>query len=288
MKIAVIGAGPAGLTLARALEGEVVVYERERSLASKPCSWVVLDTGEVPLRRREILFKIKRYRIFLDGRLIHELESKRPFAYVIDKREFLERLAEGLEVRMGFYAMIKGNAVISNGREEKYDAVYDARGYQALDPSDTALAIQYETDYRAEEDTLNTYFFSDITGYAWVFPGPYGARIGIGGKAGYDELVGRLKKLLLGNVVKYGVARVSMGGLKVSKYKVGEAAGAVMPITGEGIRPSIVHARLIARGNDVTKSALYRAISAQVEVMREAEGTGRPGEVISKVFIGNK
>ncbi|WP_238026787.1 NAD(P)/FAD-dependent oxidoreductase [Metallosphaera javensis (ex Hofmann et al. 2022)] len=284
MKIAVVGAGPAGLFLARNLKEDVVVYEREKRLGTKPCSWVVLSSVEDLLLRNEILFKITGYRIFLDNKLIHEVHSSEPFAYIIDKPRFLERLSEGVEIRWE-KGEIRGNEV--NGI--RYDLVVDARGYQALS-HDTVQAIQYDTTYHAEENVLNSYFYSDFVGYGWVFPGPHGARIGIGGEAPFTVLRERLNSLLAGEKVSYGVARISMGGLKLGNA-VGEAGGAVFPITGEGIRPSLMHAELVARriaGEevDLRNSSLFRIMNAHLKVVEEARKREKPGEYVSKVFMG--
>ncbi len=113
--IGIIGAGPAGLTLANQLKEDVVVYEREKDLAVKPCSWVVLYNG-IKFRKNEILFKIRKYRIYLDNKLIHEVQSDAPFAYIIDKKRFLERLSDGINIIFNSYAVIHKNKVISNGK----------------------------------------------------------------------------------------------------------------------------------------------------------------------------
>jgi flavin-dependent dehydrogenase len=283
--IGIIGAGPAGLTLGNQLKEDVVVYEREKDLAVKPCSWVVLSNG-IKFRKNEILFKIRKYRIYLDNKLIHEVQSDAPFAYIIDKKRFLERLSDGINIIFNSYAVIHKNKVISNGKEITYDKIFDARGYQALPASFTVPAIQYDTDFKAEEDTLNSYFFSDFIGYGWVFPGKYGAKIGIGGDKNFKVLLDRLSYLLKGRKINYGVARISISGLKHSG--VGEAAGAVFPITGEGIRASIIHAKLISKNEDVSKSSLYRIIKEQINIINEAKKRKKPGEYISRVFVGKK
>ncbi|MCH1772140.1 MULTISPECIES: NAD(P)/FAD-dependent oxidoreductase [Metallosphaera] len=284
MKVGIVGAGPAGLFLAQKLGEDAVVYERERRLGVKPCSWVVLSSIEDLITQDEILFKITGYRIFLDNKLIHEVHSKEPFAYIIDKPRFLERLSEGVEIKWE-RGVIKGDEI--NG--VKYDVIVDARGYQALS-QDTVLATQYDTTYHAEENVLNSYFYSDFVGYGWVFPGPHGARIGIGGEAPFHVLRERLNSILAGEKVGYGVARISMGGLRQGNF-VGEAGGAVFPITGEGIRPSLMHAelmyrKLVGEDVDVRNSSLFRIMNAHLKVVEEARKSERPGEYVSRVFMG--
>jgi len=286
MKIGIVGAGPAGLTLAKYLDADV--YEREKELAVKPCSWVVLSTDEIKLRRDEILFKIRKYRIYLDYKLIHEVNSNEPFAYIIDKKKFLERLSDGVNVMFNSYAIIHKNKIIVNGKEITYDKIIDARGYQALPPSFTVPAIQYDTDFKTEEDTLNSYFFSDFVGYGWIFPGKYGAKIGIGGDTSFNVLLDRLNYLLKGKKLNYGVARISISGLKPYTRRVGESAGAVFPITGEGIRASIIHARLIGKHRKITSSRLYKIISIQTNIINNAKRSKKPGEEISRIFLGKK
>ncbi|AWR96979.1 NAD(P)/FAD-dependent oxidoreductase [Acidianus sulfidivorans JP7] len=285
MRVGIVGAGPAGLTFARFFD-DAEVYEREKYFAVKPCSWVVLSTDEINFKKEEILFKIKRYRIYLDNKLVHELESDEPFAYIINKRKFLERLAEGINVKFNSYAKIHNNKIISGGNEKNYDLVIDARGYQALDQSLTVPAIQYETDYHTEDDTLNAYFYSDFIGYGWVFPSESGAKIGIGGNTNFNLLFSRLEKLMHGHKLMKGIARISMSGLR--DYGIGEAAGAVFPITGEGIRSSVIHARLVAEKQDIKKTYLYKIISQQMKIIESAKKSQFPGKEIVKIFVGQR
>ncbi|EZQ12170.1 hypothetical protein CM19_00095 [Candidatus Acidianus copahuensis] len=126
---------------------------------------------------------------------------------------------------------------------------------------------------------------------AGFFPGPQGSRIGIGGDAPFQVLNERLNYLLKGEKLSYGVARISIGGIREGSY-VGEAGGAVFPITGEGIRPSIMHAYLMSKvikgesPNIIKSSILNKIINAHLDFINKAKNTEHPGSKIVQIFMG--
>lgn len=104
MKISVIGAGPAGLSLAWFLKGtrhEVTVYEGLNDVGLKPCAWGLISGIEnlIPISKEAIISEIKGFRIYLDDKLVHDIRTSNKLGYIINKPVFLKSLAEKIEVK---------------------------------------------------------------------------------------------------------------------------------------------------------------------------------------------
>lgn len=266
MRIGIIGAGPSGLALARLLfdKGyDVHVYEAHKRFATKPCGWgfPTLDPDEAVYSVfseaiKSAIWKYKGYDVYLDDEILFHSRD-RLLGYIIDKEEFLDRLSQGINVDMGSPARYEGKGVI-RGRvgERRYDLVVIAGGFPSQPKNlEKILAIQVivKAPSIEEPEIPELRFYSDLVGYAWIFPeGEKSARIGVGGFASREELEKILKHVLRkradiyrGDVVKREGAQVTVSGVdwdaveSRDPYYVGEAAGFVLPATGEGIRPSI-------------------------------------------------
>jgi len=305
MKIAIIGAGPAGLSLARYLvdhgfEKEVQVFEAQKDLAIKPCGWGLPDISRdneiadiMKIALKHVLWEYSGYRVFLDGELLFENKSRRVLGYIIDKREFLKSLSEGVELELNSAAkyLERGKVLIRNKEVAKYDIVVNAGGFYSQKTSIEKIpAIQYHIENKFSEPEIpELYFNSHLVGYAWFFPeSGKRARIGIGGYASLKDLENILREIILSreelrkaSLIKREGAMVTVGGIveKLAKerdpYHIGEALGAVMPATGEGIRPSIYTALALYRSirygidyfNELRKIYLYRAIMLQRKIL---------------------
>jgi digeranylgeranylglycerophospholipid reductase len=259
-RILVAGAGPGGLSCAywAAREGlEVVVYEKEKELADKPCGELIpeqtLDYTPFDAGASWILNRIERGNIYYKGEYMKELIAPSLIGYTIDKRGFLEELrdeaeAQGAEVRMGQ----KLGYDMATGMD--YDLLVDATGYHRT------LARSGGFNYRNQRlaPTLQAYCTGKVgdgathlnltdTGYSWAFPRGDLVNFGFGGflpkkglYAGFQENMdffglklpkGQAPRVTL-DLVGGPVKNVRRGNMAV----VGEAAGAVMSTTGEGIR----------------------------------------------------
>ncbi len=268
MKIIIAGAGPAGLTFAyhAALRGlNVKVYEARKILAFKPCGEVFVKDAFLALpfkpdyRYKWILSEIKSVKIYYNGEYFKTFPSPlKERGLIINKRQFLQDLAdlavkEGAKIEMDHF--YKPNS-------EDADLIVDATGYLRLSANISKETYRnYKTipvmrDYAEsngilEEGQLVLDFLDK--GYFWIFP--YGKKtynVGIGGFYEGDEL----KKIYEKKLKDYDLkiikgtrqgASVSVGGVidnqRIGKYYIiGEAAGFVMPTTGEGIRFSILSA----------------------------------------------
>ncbi len=282
MKVGVIGGGPSGLAIARMLSDrgyEVYVYEAHRSFAVKPCGWgyPTLDSDE---KKYEVfseavkasLWVFKGYNVYLNDDLLFH-SDKQILGYIIDKRQFLESLSQGVEVERGSPARYLGGGLI-RGRSgvKRFDIVIIAGGFPAQPRRlDRILAVQAIIRSPRIEDAEipELRFYSDLVGYAWVFPeGEKTARVGVGGYASRETLekilgmvIKKRQDLAKGEVVKIEGAEVTVSGVdwdlarSRDPFYVGEALGYTMPVTGEGIRPAIWSS--IALFNAIEKGSSY-------------------------------
>jgi len=131
-------------------------------------------------------------------------------------------------------------------------------------------------------------------GYLWIFPfNDRAAHVGVGGLTSYSELVHILETFLKSdyrfrniNVTRRYVGLVSIDGVRKEYISfnypvIGEALGTVLPLTGEGIRPSIISAwclvEAIRRGDWrlylklLKKTGVIRSIVFQKKVLKYIE-----------------
>ncbi|QIW23351.1 NAD(P)/FAD-dependent oxidoreductase [Sulfolobus sp. S-194] len=284
MDIGIIGAGPAGLALAWFLKGtkyNVTVYEGLNDVGLKPCAWGLISGIEdyVPITKEAIISEIKGFRIYLDDKLVHDIRVNKKLGYIINKPIFLSNIAEKVEVKYNTKIIEKDSEYFTTeGTKIIADKMIYANGHYSLPKDNTIPAIQYVTDYQIDKEIVEFYFYNDLLGYAWIFPDENGSKIGIGGWADISFLKERIKKILKGKILNFHGARVSDFGILEERLNgrfIGEALGTVYPLTGEGIRPSIISAKILADSllneknfeREFKKSKLYWTIQTQAKVV---------------------
>lgn len=296
----VIGAGPAGAVFtylaSRKLNVDVVVYEMLGKPGLKACGWGLIRSveeyvGAVP--RKYVLNKIKGFKIYVDNVEVVKYVSHRTFAYMIDRPGLMEYYASYGRLRLGEKTHLE--RILRD--YPRYLPVI-ASGYMwRTRLRRLILGVEYLVDnVRIDEpEYFEVYTWLGFAGYLWVFPfSDRVAHVGIGGVAGYNELVERLN-LFIGSDPRFRGSRirsrlvgyVSIDGVREeyidSTYPViGEAMGAVLPLTGEGMRPSMVSAwslvEALRRGNwrsyvDLFKrTGIPRLISLQQKMFNYIEG----------------
>jgi flavin-dependent dehydrogenase len=322
--ITIIGAGPSGLTFAyHALKNNinVKIYEGRKTFAFKPCGEALAgDALEVlsfklGYRYKWMLSDMRYVKLYYNG--IYYRTIKSPFGekgFIINKREFLQNLADIVEKEGGKIFM--GN--FYKGKEENADLIIDSSGYLTFSRSYAREVYKKEyrlipviRDYAESNDLLEEgYLLIDLLdkGYFWIFP--YGKdqyNVGIGGL--YDG--NTLKKIYEKKIKQFGLklikntrqgASVSIGGL-ISKrnfgkyYIIGEAAGYVMPTTGEGIRFSIFSAYEFFNPKENYVRNLSKRIQFNAKLLRLAININsrlksklieRAPEDLILVFLGEK
>ena len=288
----IIGAGPAGAATAWVLGKagyKVLVLEALPRPGAKPCGRGIPDTGDlpVPLPRECILQDVRRARLLVDG--IEAFDIERLRGVIVDRTCMVEALVleygGGIVTRApvnlkSLRAILPGGAmrlprertIVATGhahyRGEKIEAVQDI--------------------YEGEAgDTLEIFFDTELVGYYWIFPaGPGRVEVGVGGYAPVSRLT-RLLDLFAEKAKRQGLrlsrrlkregARIAVGGVDVEAVKgtppsIGEAAGFVLPLTGEGIRPSMISGAVtgnaIARGQRPDEPLLEHEIASSIRLQR--------------------
>jgi flavin-dependent dehydrogenase len=314
-RAAVVGGGPAGLALAWFLKGtkyDVKVYEALDQPGRKPCAWGVMEGVEkmLPISKERIVSEIRGFKIYLNNKLIHDIRTNRTLGYIIDKPSMLRDVAEKVDVSYSSKVVVRDGKYFVNDKPIDADEVIFASGHYSLPKDFTIPAIQYLTNAKVDMEVVEFYFYSDLLGYAWVFPEQGGAKIGIGGYAPVEALKEKLAPMVNDKPLRllHG-ARVSDGGVIDDRLNdsIGEAAGCVYAMTGEGIRPSILSAKIRAdsmlEGKDFPsqfkKSNLYWTLQVHADIVKRVKRgdaslsgfsrvlTKADPELVLKVALGN-
>ncbi|QKR00479.1 NAD(P)/FAD-dependent oxidoreductase [Metallosphaera tengchongensis] len=287
MKLAIVGGGPAGISLGWFLRGtkiDATVYEGLDDVGKKPCAWGLLKgiENQIDIPKESIYSEIKGFRIFLDGKLISEVRERERLGYIVDKPMFLRKLGEKIDLRLNSKVVVKDGVLTVNGKQEQADKVIFATGHYSLGKDVTIPAVQYITDLNYDPEMVDMYFYSDLLGYGWIFPDPKGAKIGVGGYGSVDFIKEKLKTITKGKVLGFHGARVSDFGVleeRLNGSYIGEALGTVYAVTGEGIRPSIMSAKIMANAlledkdfsKEFKRSKLYWSLQIHAKVIKEAK-----------------
>lgn len=269
--VRVAGAGPAGLTYAirKRLEGfDVEVYEAEGRVGVKPCGEAFMGDSllKLPLPRPDveehILGEVKEVRMVAPSLGLGlglgggELVLK-AVGYMVDKPGLLGAMvehAEALGVRVHYNTWVnpEGGYVDATGW---LGAVRrrGRRGGVRVRVAPVQRVYTHRGGGEVDDGELYVEFDPDGAGYFWVFP--YGDKYnaGFGGLYSGSEVKLRLAHYLkkhglevcgraegAGIVVSGPIP--SSGSGRGSALSLGEAAGWVNPLLGEGNRPAVYHA----------------------------------------------
>ena len=282
--IHIVGVGPAGASLAYYLKDEFKVrgYEMRKSSGAKPCAWAVPRSLKkyIKIPEEAILNEIHGQKIYLNNELLGENYQRLPQGYILNKPAFIKWLLDGVDVKLG--KPIKFKEQEPELRTRDGDIAVIATGSIFHNESKWKfLTYQYILkDAKIEDDVIEIRFYTDFVGYIWVFPRENKANVGIGGFLSHDELKARLDSFIKNDerfrytkIERKEGAHIYAGGIKGELYNfkypvIGEALGAVYPLTGEGIRPSII-----------SSYAFYRSIKYGKSLREEFEKTGIPQQI---------
>ncbi len=271
----VIGAGPAGAAAASILAKRgfnVTVYEANSRLGSKPCGRGIPSMGDLPVRvpRDTIVRKINGAVLYVDNMRVFDIERNLN-GVIVDKEAMLEAIISesGANLVKGAIYKRSKNLIRIGG---KYIEIKNGllAGGHSFYPGETINAIQYRLKSRKFEylDKLIIYFDTKLIGYYYIFPNEGNeADVGVGGYASFNHLKSLLEKFIKSNEVTKGSqrlklegARIAVGGINLKTINgltiIGEAAGYVLPLTGEGIRPSIISGAVAAKAIIESKNPL--------------------------------
>ena len=255
MKIAVVGAGVAGSTLCFLLGRygyRVDIYDITDRY-TKPCGEVfptktmdIISKSKIP--RPELVGRINSFQFYIDRgsriELVKSFYSKKTVWYSINKSAWIDSLREECYM-LQTKPIGNPSKLYNNG----YSLVIDARG--PFSSIGTKIVV-WRAYVKPFIDSAIFVFKNKMLGFIWAFPHGDVMNIG-GGFVGINDpkkyTVSVLEKILgeLNMSIrdeKYSIITVSpkIELLRNRVVNVGEAAGLIMSLGGEGIRPAVLSA----------------------------------------------
>ncbi|ACB39566.1 NAD(P)/FAD-dependent oxidoreductase [Pyrobaculum neutrophilum] len=250
----VVGLGPSGSAFLKSYGRAAAVELSPRYF--KACGEAV--PVETPLvDGRYVVDKVKRFKFYHWEREVGEVAYAKPRWYIVDKRAWVESMRAAPQV------------------QDPPEVVVNAGGpYQSLGDK-IYIARAYVKGPRLEDETAYFIFPPDAVGFYWAFPHGGVYNVG-GGFLGVDNPLPRL----------YAFVERWLGGGQILDvrgapftafpkvvlhdgrgYRVGEAAGLVYPLTGEGIRPGVLSAIALAEALSTKRplDSYRRAVKKIVE-----------------------
>jgi len=210
--VVVVGAGPAGLTAARAISRRgfnVAILERERRLGVKPCGEAVskktIDAAAVAPSKDFIVQEITCASVYAPNERKISIEDELGAGYIMNKTLFLQHLAEkAAEAGVTFYMnqavvdVTRGDDMVNvktKGGDWQTSLLLGADGFSSVVSRKLVFekagartlipCLQYVMVNCNLDDTHATAFYMGNNvaplGYVWVFPmGQKKANVGIG------------------------------------------------------------------------------------------------------------
>ncbi len=275
--VVIIGAGPAGLKCAEVLGPsnlKILVLEKNSEIGPKVCAGGLtrkdLEYLELPLD----LVDFKDQKIKLHFKKISSfLRDQKDFIYTVDRRNLgqwqFSQLKNFSNIKVQTKApvsKIEKNFIIVEGKKIGYKflvgadgSVFLVRKYLGLTSRQTGLAIQYllpSSKFKELEVFFEPQLFS--AWYAWIFPHKNYVSIGCGGNPVFfpvAKMVNNFKIWLKKNKIDVSSAKYEafvlnsdyQGHQFKNIFLIGDAAGLVSPLTGEGIYSALVSGAEVAK-----------------------------------------
>jgi len=296
LKVAIVGAGPAGLKAAEELArlgADPVLYEKHDKIGSPVrCGEGLFDLHHVlksppPGARvavEEVLVRLKK---------LHVLRVRDANVWVLDKDVWLRSIAREAE-SLGAEILLDTKASIAALRKE-YDFVLDCSGFPSqslreygISYRTLALGIQYtvRADVSAFLKKLYTEYVPGEVGFRWIFAkSRREANVGVGWAHSYPHgKWKRLEEFCDKRLGEYTVTRTTSGYIPMrvqSKLLLGnvllcgDAAGLANPYHAGGVHNALLSgalaARLVAEGKEATyEESLLSATRGELGVARFA------------------
>ncbi len=255
--VVIAGASFAGLAVASSLRTKKILLIDRKSIGALPTSACAAPLnlllrqkveGAILQTTREVSFKTAY------GELRYStLVPFATFDYQTYCKEIFQRF-QGDFLKTSIKSF-NGNIVLTDRGEFEGKVFVDATGWRAklassLNPDfvpKNKLGFGLETEVLTKTSKLNFIFDPKIIkgGYAWIFPAGERTRLGLGTYRPSSDLKSELKKFVESQ--GYKVEKIHGGfmpyGLRSPVYRnvflVGDAAGQIVPLTGEGIRQAV-------------------------------------------------
>ncbi|WP_449462922.1 NAD(P)/FAD-dependent oxidoreductase [Tardisphaera miroshnichenkoae] len=270
-KIGIIGAGVAGSYLHALLKSagrESQLYD-VTSRYFKACGEAVTNSYS-PKIPWKVVAEVHEFSFFMDGKPIYSTSFRHPKWVIIDKNAWINSMRE--------------DAIVGQRpNSAEFDLMVDATGPYSKD-REVVYAARALVQAEKAPDGVVMEFDSRLTGFYWIFPSANGM-LNIG--AGFMEvkdplpLLRNYVKRIGGNITSILGAPITVGLVKATAKRIGEARGLVYPIAGEGIRPAALSAEIAAdailRGRELEESlsAGLRDVEREIRTQRRLLGLYR-------------
>ncbi|MEB3825552.1 MAG: hypothetical protein LRS47_02655 [Desulfurococcales archaeon] len=232
----------------------------------KPCGEAVPVnnyTKSIVEKYTSVKARVSRFQVVVDGKTVYDEEFKEPLWYIIDKHKLVsslrrEAVDNGAIMNWAPYNRVHGHSEASGV------LTIDARG--PFTPRSVKPLPVFRVIYRPRKEWPRSKalveFDSKALGFYWIFPSDPGKNLVNAGGGFYElrrgeDLVPRIlsyinrKTGLEEAVVKSAslirikpAVRLYDNDVKV--FYLGEAAGFIVSMTGEGIRPALLSAEHLA------------------------------------------
>lgn len=267
--IEILGLGPAGVAAALSIGREVVARDISKRYLKACGEAVPVETPFV--EEKHVLNKIKRFEFYHEDRFVGEVSYGKPRWYIVDKSAWISSLRERI-------------AIARDSSDSGERIVIDARGPYSSKGLKVTVARVYLRNPKKKLDPETVYFIyrRGAPGFYWVFPHGCDLNVG-GGFIGVRNPLPLISDFISswlggGEVIDVRGAPLTVEpeidlGVK-GIYRVGEAAGLVYPLTGEGIRPAILSSQALASSLKTKKplESYRRAVSriiSQIEFQKK-------------------
>jgi geranylgeranyl reductase family protein len=304
----VVGAGPAGSTAAYRLAdagASVLLVDKARFPRDKPCG------GGVTLRAARLLpysidpvveDVVDRFELRLGYRSYFERASDDPLCLMTQRRrldEFLARKAEeaGAEFRDGVSVAFDDGDVLVDGERISAAVIVGADGVNGLTARTFGLARDHGHGVALEGNApLDTRYRGRLVlelgvvpgGYAWVFPKGEHVNVGVGGwESEGPRLREHLRRLCAEHDVDFDALtdvrgyrlpyrRASSAFASDKVLLVGDAAGLIDPLSGDGIYEAFLSAKLAVEAILDGDLAVYESrVIAELGPLHSASWTAK-------------
>ncbi len=276
MLVGIVGAGPAGSVLARELGPSAILFDHSHP-REKPCGGgltpKVYNYLDIP--DKLVLARMNRAEIIYGK---HKHTIKIPEILSVDRQAFdywllKEAVSSGAEFIpervVGVHKRDTTWIIQTDKGEYTVDFLVGADGagslvrHSLIGPHED-VAVAMESSWRYNSDAMQLFFYPNLVGYAWAFPKAGYTNVGIGALAG-NANVSKLEELVTTQFPGLSRDKLLRWALPMSSKRsgyndfalIGDAAGHVNPISGEGISYAIRDALLLARAIKERNPARY-------------------------------
>ncbi len=254
-EVIIAGASFSGLSVARELKDKKVLLIDKRNIGTFTGSACAAPLALLQKYNCDeaVLKVVEKIRFTTPSRSI-TYKAITPVA-IFDYSTFCHKFAPPVEFKKAKILNFDGKNLATNNGNYSARIFVDCTGWKAklasfLNNETTAskksgFGIETEIDF--ESDELHFIYDPRIIkkGYAWIFPAGAKSRFGVGSYVGELNLRANLENLL--NLYGLKANKIRGGfmpnGLRKATFKelflVGDSAGQILPLTGEGIRQSL-------------------------------------------------